>query len=275
MIRPDCGTAVCFLFKNLANLNAWSGTFRTAPALLTPADGTCVVEALAQAKDHPVRRELKRKPSRKPASSAMADDVVEVEDSLIAVPDNETASTVGLADSSLHTTVQHTLLRLGATMGFDVHVATNDQTRLHDGRRLGDLPRIRKTLPQQFDPATNKTIALIDVLWLQGEAIVAAFEIETTTAVYSGLLRMSDLLAMQPNITIPLFVVAPEDRRDKVFREVNRPTFKRRSTPLDEVCAYISCENLISEIALAGDNLAYLNARWLDKLSEPCTLESS
>ena len=44
---------------------------------------------------------------------------------------------------------------------------------------------------------TNQTIELIDVLWLDGNAIVAAFEIESTTSIYSGLLRMSDLLARQ------------------------------------------------------------------------------
>ena len=49
------------------------------------------------------------------------------------------------------------------------------------------------------------TIELIDVLWLQGNAIVAAFEVESTTSIYSGLLRMSDLVAMQPNLNIPLW----------------------------------------------------------------------
>ena len=41
--------------------------------------------------------------------------------------------------------------------------------------------------------------------WLKGNAVVAAFEIESTTSIYSGLLRMSDLIAMQPNLNIPLY----------------------------------------------------------------------
>jgi hypothetical protein len=81
----------------------------------------------------------------------------------------------------------------------------------------------------QFDEATNRTIELIDVLWLKGNAVVAAFEIESTTSIYSGLLRMSDLIAMQPNLNIPLYLVAPDERRQKVFAEVNRPTFSRLS----------------------------------------------
>jgi hypothetical protein len=45
----------------------------------------------------------------------------------------------------------------------------------------------------------SRTVELIDVLWLNGNAIVAAFEAESTTSIYSGLLRMADLLSMQPN----------------------------------------------------------------------------
>jgi hypothetical protein len=82
-------------------------------------------------------------------------------------------------------------------------------------------------LPLQFDEATNRTIELIHVLWLKGNAIIAAFEIESTTSIYSGLLRIADLVAMQPNLSIPLYLVAPEDRREKVVWEINRPTFAR------------------------------------------------
>jgi hypothetical protein len=94
------------------------------------------------------------------------------------------------------------------------------------------LPKLKSDLPLQFDDATNKTIELIDVLWLKGNAIVSAFEIESTTSIYSGLLRMSDLIAMQPNLNIPLYLVAPDERREKVMMEVNRPTFSRLKPPL-------------------------------------------
>jgi hypothetical protein len=81
-------------------------------------------------------------------------------------------------------------------------VARNDRNRTHNGVNFQDIPHLRKDLPRQFDDATNRTIELIDVLWLQGDAIIAAFEVEHTTAIYSGLLRMSDLVSMQPNIKI-------------------------------------------------------------------------
>jgi hypothetical protein len=102
-------------------------------------------------------------------------------------------------------------------MGLDGWVARNDRGREVNGRRFADLPRLRGSLPVQFDEATNRTVELIDVLWLTRNQIVAAFEIESTTSIYSGLLRMSDLIAMQPNLSIPLYLVAPDDRRAKVI----------------------------------------------------------
>ena len=54
---------------------------------------------------------------------------------------------------------------------------------------------------------------------LNGNSIVAAFEIESTTSIYSGLLRMSDLLALQPNLALQLYHVAPEERAAKVQQE--------------------------------------------------------
>src|SRR5579859_5757523 len=142
------------------------------------------------------------------------------------------------------------------------------------GQRFADLPRLRSELPAQFDDATNKTIELIDVLWLRGNAIVAAFEIESTTSIYSGLLRMSDLVSMQPNLNIPLYLVAPDERRDKVITEVNRPTFSRLSPPLTRICRYISFSRLRDKLNEAARFVRYLKPEFLDELSELCEVET-
>ena len=49
-----------------------------------------------------------------------------------------------------------------------------------------------------------------------------AFEIEDSTAIYSGLLRMTGLLPLQPNMDIRLHILTPEDKRDKALREIQR-----------------------------------------------------
>jgi hypothetical protein len=146
----------------------------------------------------------------------------------------------------------------------------DDQSRQWKGQRLGDMPRRRERLPQQFDSVTNRTIELIDVLWLNGNSIEAAFEVESTTSIYSGLLRMSDLLARQPNISVPLFLVAPEDRRDEVIRQVNRPTFATMNPPLVDVCRYISFEGLRDALTEAEEYVSHLKPTWLQTISESC-----
>ena len=77
------------------------------------------------------------------------------------------------------------MLKLGNDMGLDVWAARNDRGRDYNGQRFDSLPRMRSDLPLQFDDVTNKTIELIDVLWLNKNAIVSAFEIESTTSIYS------------------------------------------------------------------------------------------
>jgi len=104
-------------------------------------------------------------------------------------------------------------------------------------------------LPTQFNEATTRTIELIDVLWLSGNSIVAAFEVECTTSVYSGLLRMSDLLALQPNLDINLYLVAPDERRDKVEQELLRPTFSLREKPLARICGFLPFTILCQKLA--------------------------
>lgn len=153
-------------------------------------------------------------------------------------------------------------------MGLDVWIARNDRNRSYNGELFHSIKRVKEVLPRQFDEATNRTIELIDVLWLKGNAIVAAFEVENTSTVYSGLLRMSDLVTMQPNIDIRLYIVAPDERRDKVFSEINRPTFSGLKKPLRDICEYIPYSALREKYEQHRAVLRYLNPEFLDEIAE-------
>jgi hypothetical protein len=59
---------------------------------------------------------------------------------------------------------------------------------------------------------------------------------------------MSDLLALQPNLDLDLFLLAPDARRTKVRREIKRPTFAYREKPLPEVCGFIGFEKLTDKV---------------------------
>lgn len=255
------------LFQNLKNPNSWGMLFRGSPKKLTSEDGQEIFKTIQYAVNNPVSREVDpKKLARKPVGLKSLDG-----DS-ITIPDDEeeTFEITNSIVSTPHTEMQWLLLKLGNDMGFDVWVARNDRGKEFQDKKFNNLPRIKNELPLQFDDVTNKTIELIDVLWLDGNAITAAFEIESTTSIYSGILRMSDLISMQPNLSIPLYIVAPDDRREKVFKEVNRPTFSKLSPPLPEICRYIPFSTLKNQIKELESIIIYLKPEFLEEISESC-----
>jgi len=264
------------MFEGLSNSNAWTGHVRGSPTKWSPESGLIVANAVQSAMLNPVSEPIpERKLLRLPRAIA-------TEIGTVTVPglDETTAQQNGEQEEgdeapkepSAHTEIQWLLLKLGNDMGLDVWVARNDRSRVYQGQRFDSLPRLRSELPLQFDEATNRTIELIDVLWLNKNAFVSAFEIESTTSVYSGLLRMADLIAMQPNINIPLYLVAPDERRNKVLAEVNRPTFSRLSPPLKEVCRYLAFTAIRDEFPSEARLIRHLTPSFLEEFSEPCDI---
>jgi hypothetical protein len=255
------------IFQNIKNPNSWGMLFRGSPKKLSSEDGQEIFKAIQYAVMNPVIREVDpKKLAKKPFGLKSPDG------ESVTIPDDEdeTIEISNSTSSTPHTEMQWLLLKLGNDMGFDVWVARNDKGKEFQGMKFINLPRIKSELPLQFDDVTNKTIELIDVLWLDGNAITAAFEIESTSSVYSGILRMSDLISMQPNLTIPLYIVAPDDRREKVFKEVNRPTFSKLSPPLPEICRYIPFSTLKKRIGELESVITYLKPEFLEEISESC-----
>lgn len=142
------------------------------------------------------------------------------------------------------TKIQALLAEIGSRMGMQIWVPRSDRANVLAEWRGEHRPLLER-LPLNYDETTLKTIEQIDVLWLKGRAIKRAFEVEHTTSVYSGILRMADLLALQPNMDIRLHIVAPISRRDKVFEELRRPVFSFLDRgPLSESCTYLSYESV-------------------------------
>ncbi len=265
------------VFHNLANPNYWSGAFRGSPALWKAEDGRVVAEAVAEAERNPVKRPVdKAKLAHRPRTfkTALGDVTLPGDEETTEDESQEQNDGAGTAVSE-HTDIQGLLLLLGSSMGMKVWVARNDRNRIWRGQPFSNRFKVLTDLPHNFDIATSKTIELIDVLWLDGNAIRAAFEVESTTSIYSGLLRMSDLVAMQPNLQIPLFLVAPDERRSKVISEVNRPTFASLPQPLVEVCRFISFSALRTHIDQAGQYLRYLKPEVLQEISESCAADEA
>ncbi|ABF44011.1 hypothetical protein Dgeo_2577 (plasmid) [Deinococcus geothermalis DSM 11300] len=128
-----------------------------------------------------------------------------------------------------HTEVQGWLRDLGRALGFGVWIAANDRSRPYAGGKLGD--GCLDTLPAALTGTPGaEAVRLIDVLWLERPSgrVVAAFEVEHTTSIYSGIMRMLDLALGAPEQAVEgLYLVAPDGREAEVREQLHRPAFSR------------------------------------------------
>ena len=144
-------------------------------------------------------------------------------------------------ETSCHSQAEYALVRLGKATGCSVYVASNDRGKTIQGKQLGE--ECLRNLPNfGLNEEAVRKISLIDVIWILRNSPICAFEVETTTSIFSGLLRMSDLLSVVPSLKISLYIVAPKDREDKVRAEITRPTFQKIG--LNEYCKFIPLEEL-------------------------------
>lgn len=130
-------------------------------------------------------------------------------------------------EENLHTEMQFHLLKIGNSLGYDVIAASNDRSKSHTGNSfsflsLKDFPAL------QLEVETLSTIKLIDVLWFKkgSNEVVGAFEVEKSTSIYSGILRLTDLsLSIDPG-NGTFYLIVPDSREKDVVTQLSRPSFK-------------------------------------------------
>jgi hypothetical protein len=245
----------------------WTGKVRGSLVRLDDRDGKCLAEKLTaqstQRKPYPLDEQDTKKLTTHTVNRP--DKVVTV-----SVPDDssvaEEAPSPPEAAARESIRVQALIAQIGARMGLSIWIPRADRGAVLKEWKDGGQNLLER-LPLNYDDTTLRTIEQIDVLWLRGRSILRAFEVEHTTSVYSGILRMADLLALQPNMEIKLHIVAPSAKREKVFQEIRRPVFSLlEKGPLAESCAYISYDSL-RKLA-AQKHLAHLSDTVLDEYAE-------
>ena len=157
------------------------GLVRRSPNLLPAEFASRLLDLLRKAHAKPVTRpfdkeRLERTPRFVPRLTASG----EVANIPIEVPTADEQGDFLEAKSpsqiSEHTDAQGRLLELGHALGLQTWVASNDRSRPWKKGPLGRIPGLVDKLPIRYDEATNRTIELIDVLWLRKNTIVGAFE---------------------------------------------------------------------------------------------------
>lgn len=129
-------------------------------------------------------------------------------------------------DETSHTHIQGTLRDIGLALGHEVWIAANDRNRMFGQERLSE--KCLSDLPESWrGKALSDSLSLIDVLWFEGEKVVAAFEVEHSTSIYSGILRMLDLANSGFGSDLKgIYLVAPDKREKDVRAQIQRPAFQ-------------------------------------------------
>lgn len=140
-------------------------------------------------------------------------------------------------DEHLHNEMQYHLLKIGYALGYDVIAASNDRSKSWNGNKftfisIPDFPQL------PLDKEVLNTVKLIDVLWFKKGRpdVVAAFEVEKSTSIYSGILRLTDLSCSVANNEEVLYLVVPDHREKDVIMQLSRPSIRKGNMQMKYIC---------------------------------------
>ena len=167
-------------------------------------------------------------------------------DSLL-LPDSMTVGT-GLDIDVIrrHTQIQIALYLIGLQLGYRTWIAQNDKGIVYNDKPLIEQPGVISEISNEgiisaFPDADNNA-RFIDCIWFQNHRFMpAVMEVEHTTGITSGLTRMKGLQDAMPAFQTRYVIVAPDEDREKVVFEINRPQFKSLQA---RYFAYSSVEEL-------------------------------
>ncbi|MBI5659484.1 MAG: hypothetical protein HZC43_08020 [Nitrosomonadales bacterium] len=144
------------------------------------------------------------------------------------------------ASKLTHSQAQTLLAGIGHMKGYGVYVPTSNVETLDWS--LTPVFNPLKTLPE-YAGGLARFASEIDVLWVdhKQQKIAAAFEVEHSTPIYSGLLRFNDVLLTGAS-TKRFFIASNEGRRDLFARQLQRPTFQKSG--LSELTSFLDYPNV-------------------------------
>lgn len=142
-----------------------------------------------------------------------------------------------------HAQIQVWLSAIGTAKNFDVWIPLADRPGIC---ALGPSKnQFVRTFPAGFEQVQS-ILSQVDVLWLErgSNRLGALFEVEHSTTIYSGLLRLNDVRLVVSNAAPTFSIVADDERRSDFLRQVNRPTFQRSG--LSEICRFMKYEDIFA-----------------------------
>ena len=170
----------------------------------------------------------------------------------------------------IHTQMQVALLEIGNALNFKTWIAKNDRSTLIGNKRFGDLEGVIQTLEDMnifYKPQIRETASLIDCIWFtdDGDRIPAVIEIEHSTGLNSGLLRMQEFRRSFPAFETTFVIVAPDELRNKVVTKANQKIFSELKAKFMPYSTVRELYGLIQRYSLAG----YVDYKFIYRFMEP------
>lgn len=167
-------------------------------------------------------------------------------------------------DENLHTEMQYHLLKIGNALGYDVITASNDRSKSYNGNNFSFMC-LSQFPVFDLDKETLNTIKLIDVVWFQKNTnnVIAAFEVEKSTSIYSGILRLTDLSYTIADGDEVFYLIVPDKREKDVCMQLSRPAIKSNNLSIkyilfselkqhcDALCKFGDSHRIMEKIAKA------------------------
>jgi DNA-directed RNA polymerase subunit RPC12/RpoP/SAM-dependent methyltransferase len=119
------------------------------------------------------------------------------------------------SEESDHDTIIEQLARIGKNRDYESHIGLTEQNKDRNFRELS-IP-MGSNVQFGLDQIAFNRIREIDLLWIKGISIMAAFEVEVSTSIDSGITRFRELFAATPVLNIPAYIIIP-DKREKEAR---------------------------------------------------------
>ncbi len=166
------------------------------------------------------------------------------------------------AEDDLHTEMQYHLLKIGNALGYDVIAASNDRSKSYSGDNFSFIS-LRQFPAIELEKDTLNTVKLIDVLWFQKATnkVIAAFEVEKSTSIYSGILRLTDLSFTIADGDEVFYLIVPDKREKDVVIQLQRPAIRQNKVIIkyimfsdlrqhcDALCRFGETHHIMEKIA--------------------------
>lgn len=153
----------------------------------------------------------------------------------LVLPDNYVHEELNIDIQRRHAQIQVALYFIGKQLEFRTWIAQNDKGISYQNKKIGEYDGVIASLKDEklmtaYDEAIQAAL-MIDCIWFKNSRLMpAVMEIEHSTGVTSGLSRMKNFKDKFPPFPTRYVIVAPDEDRDKVIKEANKPQFRDLDT---------------------------------------------